>query len=1853
MNATSAFGGNVKSSELTHVQGAIAIVGMACRFPGANSPEAFWQNLCDGVASLRPVSPEELDVAGVSRKVRQLPGYVPVYGGPEGIDSFDSAFFGTTPGEAECIDPQHRILLECAHEALERSGFGFSSYGGRTGVFGGTGSLNYLIHNARPWAANPLEPVDGGLSREMQVMLGNMKSYVCTRISHRLNLRGPSLYVESACATSLVAVHLACKSLLDYECDTAVAGAARLELASPSGYLHQDGDMTSPVGKVCAFDAEAKGTVFSNGAGAIVLKRLEDAVADGDTIYAVIRGSAVNNSGDDKVGFTAPSFEGQRNVILEAMSFADVRADSISYVESHGTGTVIGDPIEHSALTDAYRQHSQRSGYCALGTLKPNVGHMDAAAGIGGLIKMAMAMRHRRIPPSINFHTPNPRIDFLSSPFFVNTELREWDCGEVPRRGGVSAFGVGGTNAHVVMEEYVDDAERPAHSSCLVLPLSAKSEVALSRVERRLADYLEGGAAADLRDVAFTLQRGREAYAWRSAVVASRREEAVAALRGLDKSARRRVEVSSGRPVVFLFPGQGAQKVGMAASLYRDEPVFASALRECARLLRPHLGLDLLEILYPSETDAEAVAARLDETWITQPALFSVSWALAALWKSWGVTPSAMLGHSVGEYVAASLAGVFELADALRLIAVRGRLMQSLPAGDMISVPLGESDVSAYLGNGIDLAAVNTLQSSVLSGPADAIAALEARLQEQAVEVRRLRTSHAFHSAMMEPILAQFEREFEGMALQAPTIPYVSNVTGDWIKPEQATSAGYWSRHLRGTVRFAEGARLLAADHDRVHLEVGPGATLSQFLRQLGGDRKPDTISSLGHPRQQLDATYAMREAVAALWTYGVSMDWAALDDAGGGGRRVELPTYPLERKRYWIDYRASAEPGLPPATGVLPPEEWYRIAVWRRTPPPAPATFEAGAQWLLFADRRGLAERIGAALAAVGQAITLVHEGEAYAWARHDAVATIRAGHAEDYARLLMDLDACGLRPTRILHAWCADDVGGDVDRAYDLGFYSLLHLVQALGQLPDAGEIGLDVLSSGLADVSGEEPMDPPKGAVLGPVRVVGYEQPSIRARHLDVPAGDHARLVGQVLSELALTGEPGRSVAYRGTHRFELENERWDPTLGRAAEVRSAFRNEGVYLITGGLGGLGLVFAERLAREFRARLVLTGRNGLPPPTEWSSWMAEHAHDDATSERIRLVRRLESLGAQVLVEAVDVTDESQMRALREKIHQHFGGIDGIMHAAGVSGGGIMQLKTREVAAAVLEPKVRGTHVLRRVFGGDALDLVVLHASLFGVIGGSGQVDYCGANASMDLAASDWSRTGVPVISIDWDGWTEVGMAARAGLFGAGAAEQVGEARELTHPLLDRMWTLQDGGYEFATHLHPQRHWIVDEHRIQGLPVVPGTAVLEMILAAWEQVRPGRAATVRDLLFLAPMPVDPVAGTAFRLKLAADGDGFRLRVQRQSTQGRWDDGVIGALVPAVQSGRVGQGCADDLAALRARCAQRVWDFAGRAGDGLPRGEWLSLRGRWESLLRVEAAEREALIELRLPDAYAHDLRDYVFHPALADLATGVANALWLHSEAEDSAQQRFLPLGYQQLSMVATLPGTLLAHVAIKGERAVNDEIVVLDVTLYAPNGARLGEVEGFSIRRVADAAAMPGEAADRPDEAVVRARGADDAEGIAPQEGVEALLMILSASAPAQVMVSKRDFRRAMEHYATETGNDASDQWNDRPEIDSEYVAPTNELEEVLVEIWKGLLGMNQIGIHDNFFFLGGDSLLVTQIPGKLRARLGMSIELGTIFKAPTIAQISEHLQLRQWVQQAQAVGSEERENREEGAI
>ncbi|HEX8274264.1 MAG TPA: non-ribosomal peptide synthase/polyketide synthase [Longimicrobiaceae bacterium] len=891
----------------------IAVVGMAGRFPGARDLDEFWSNLRAGVRSIRRFSDEELKAAGVSRRDREAPGYVPAAGVLDGAEMFDAAFFGITPREATVMNPQQRVFLECAWEALERAGYAAGGRAGRVGVWAAEGQNRYLLDVlSRPELVRAVGST--------QVMLANSAS-VATLASYKLDLEGPSMNVQTMCSSSLVAVHLACKSLLDGESDVALAGGVRIELPQIRGYQHQPGGIMSPTGECSPFDAEARGTVAGSGAGVVVLRRLDDALADGDTVLAVIRGTAVNNDGGRRVGFTTPRREGQAAAIADALAAAGVAPAEVSYVEAHGSGTEVGDPIEVAALASAFGEG--KPGSCALGAVKSSIGHLDAAAGVVGLIKTVLALQHGEIPPAPYFSRANPRIDFERSPFYVTPELRPWTRDGAPRRAGVSSFGLGGTNAHLVLEEAPEPAPSGPSRPWQLLVLSARTPAALEAATDRLAGHLRAHPDEPIADVAHTLRAGRRRFERRRVLVCRGREDAVAALESRD--ARRLLEAAQERderPVAFLFPGVGDHYAGMARGLYDAEPVFRAETDRCAALLRAHTGADVRGVLFPDEppsAEDEGGAARIDlrgmlgrgesagddplgRTELAHPAVFVVEYALARLWMSWGVKPDAMIGHSLGEYAAATVAGVFALEDALALLAERARLIAALPAGAMLAVPLDPAALRPRLRGALALAAHNAPGLCTVSGPADAVAALEAELRAEGMACRRLVAEHAFHSAQMQPVAAALAERLRTMRLSAPEVPFVSGVTGTWIRPEEATDPEYWARHLCGTVRFAEGMGELLADPRRVLLEVGPGRTLGTFAVHAGA-AEGATFASLRHAyTRQADQAFLL-ETLGRLWMAGVRVDWDGFV-AGESRRRVPLPTYPFERQPYLVEPR-------------------------------------------------------------------------------------------------------------------------------------------------------------------------------------------------------------------------------------------------------------------------------------------------------------------------------------------------------------------------------------------------------------------------------------------------------------------------------------------------------------------------------------------------------------------------------------------------------------------------------------------------------------------------------------------------------------------------------------------------------------------------------------------------------------------------------------------------------------------------------------------------------------------------------------------------------------------------------------
>jgi phthiocerol/phenolphthiocerol synthesis type-I polyketide synthase E len=890
---------------------AVAVIGMAARFPGADSVEEFWRNLAAGRESIRPVSDEEFLAAGGDPADLNAPDLVRMVSVVDGIDRFDAAFFGYPPAEAEVIDPQQRLLLECAYHALEDAGYAGDQGDRQVGVYAGAGDSRYYPGHVHPRFAG-----QSGSVALVHAATANSLGTLATRISYELGLTGPSLSLQTACSTALVAIHTACQDLLGYQCDLALAGAVSLNPAAALGYRYVPDGPFSPDGRCRAFAADAAGTSSGDGLGMVVLKRLEDALADGDRIRAVVRGSAINNDGRRKVGFTAPSTEGQTEVVLAAQAAAGIGADAIGYLEAHGTATRIGDPIEVAALTRAFRQSTDRSGFCALGSVKTNIGHLGAAAGMAGFVKAVLALEQRQIPPSLHCDRPSPLIDFGSGPFRVPTSLEEWAPGPHPRTAAVSAFGVGGTNAHVIVEEAPPVAPEPGRQpqpsaeprpGWQTLVLSARTPGALAGQARNLARQLGEQPELDLADIASALRADRPAMPHRAAVAAGTTEQAARILaHPLPWTDHARD--GQAPPVAFLLPGGGTQYTGMGARLHRDLPAYRDAFDRCARILRPVTGRDLRTTLDGGGEPVEGDAFL---------ALLATEYALATALTAQGVRPSALIGHSLGEYTAAVLAGVLSLEDMLPLVAERIRLIASA-GGATVGVALGEDQLRGYLTGELSLSAVNGPAACTVAGRQEAVADLERRLLADDVAFRRLRMPAAAHSHVLEPVLPAFEACLRGVSLHPPRIPYVTNVTGTWVTDEQATSVSHWLAHTRHTVRFADGVSALWRRGDPLLVEVGPGDSLTKLAAARLAPRTPATVLTMRHAKGDSPDGQVFAQALGRLWAAGVDLD---LDPAGvtrAPRRRVPLPGYAFDRRRHWIDAptarRAAADEDPRPA---------------------------------------------------------------------------------------------------------------------------------------------------------------------------------------------------------------------------------------------------------------------------------------------------------------------------------------------------------------------------------------------------------------------------------------------------------------------------------------------------------------------------------------------------------------------------------------------------------------------------------------------------------------------------------------------------------------------------------------------------------------------------------------------------------------------------------------------------------------------------------------------------------------------------------------------------------------------------
>ena len=1338
----------------------IAVIGLAGRFPGAKSVVQFWHNLREGVESISEFTDKELENQGVPPALVNDPKYVKAKGVLEDVEMFDASFFGFIPRDSEITDPQHRVFLEVAWQALENAGCNPHAYNGAIGVYAGASKNTYekMLFSS--------QGATGSVSG-FQTGIGNNRDFLTSRVSYWLDLKGPSITLQTACSTSLVAIHLACESLLNYQCDMALAGGVSICFPQKVGYLYQEGMIMSQDGHCRAFDARANGIVGGEGVGIVVLKRLSEAVSDGDCIHAVIKGGAVNNDGGLKIGFTAPSEDGQAEVIAMAQAVAGVAAESISYIEAHGTGTTLGDPIEIAALTKAFRSNTQEKGFCAIGSGKTNIGHVDAAAGVAGLIKVVLMLKHKEIPPSLHFEEPNPEIDFENSPFYVNTKLKTWNHHGAPLRAGVSSFGVGGTNAHIVLEEAPVANESEKSRAWQLLLLSAKTSNALDRMTENLVENLTQHPMLNLANVAYTLQVGRKVFDHRRMVVCKDRYDALNSLKRMEpKRILTSFQAPLDREVVFMFSGQGSQYPNMGKDLYHSEAIFQKEIDRCSKILLNHLGRDLRDILYPKEKSAKNAAHDLAQTLFTQPALFIIEYALAQLWISWGIRPSAMVGHSIGEYVAACLAGVFSLEDALSLVSARGRLMQELPEGHMLAVPLAEKEIRPFLGENLSLAAVNGPSLCVVSGEKEAVENLETRLSKENIECRRLHTSHAFHSKRVESIMDLFIGQVEKVNLRPPQTPFLSNVTGMWITADEAMSPAYWGKHLRQTVRFSDCVQELLRERNRMLLEVGPGRTLCTLVRQHSNEPKEQIVlSSIRHPKEQNSDIAFILETLGRLWLAGVQVDWPGFykDEKR---HRVPLPTYPFERQPYWVESRQSDAPESVRQNVLrkkLSIEEWLYLPSWKRTLEFAPLSQkiwkEQKLSWLVFLDECGLGAQLVRQLKWQEQEVIAIKKGEKFESIGKESY-TINPKAKDDYDNLIKELCTLGKVPKKIIHLWSVtlgDCLSSGIEmfsQIQEVGFYSLIFLTQALAKQNVTHTIELEVVTNHLYEVTGEEELlCPEKATILGPCKVIPQEHANIRCRNIDLNFCElEKQPIEQLLGELTASSTDV-TVAYRGKHRWIQIFDQ--VKLDGMALKKPRLQDRGVYIVTGGQGNVGLVLAEYLAQTVQARLALISRTSLPPRSEWKHWIETHDEQDTVSRKIRRVTAIEELGAKVLLINADVANEDQMKGALAQVEERFGGINGVIHAAGIFHQASIQEVSRELCEQHFESKVNGLFILQRLLEKRSLDFCLMTSSLASVLGGLGYVSYAAANLFMDAFAHRHNKaSSMRWISVNWDGW-------------------------------------------------------------------------------------------------------------------------------------------------------------------------------------------------------------------------------------------------------------------------------------------------------------------------------------------------------------------------------------------------------------------------------------------------------------------------------------------------------------------
>ena len=1761
----------------------IAIIGMYCRVPGSKNVNEFWKNLKEGKESIVFLNKEELIASGIPEELVKQSNYIPAYSGIDGIEFFDAEFFGYSPREAKLIDPQHRIFLEGAWKTLEDAGYCPQNYKGKIGIFAGSGTNQYVYR-----VYDTL--MKKGEISDFELMIGNDKDFLTTRVAYKLNLTGPALNIQTACSTSLVTVHLACQSLINGDCNMALAGGVSINSLEKCGYLYQEGMVFSPDGHCRSFDINAAGTIPASGVGIVILKPLEDAIRDNDNIYAIIRGSAINNDGNLKVGYTAPSVNGQHAVISEALNIAGINPNTVQYIETHGTATSLGDAIEIAALKKGYNTQN-----CllpiTLGALKTNLGHLDAAAGIMGLIKTALILYNKQIPPTLHFQTPNPKLSLESREFRINTQLEEWNSNGQVRRAAVSSFGIGGTNAHVILEEApikLNSIMSKTSEETFIIPISAKSSNSLDKAINELDNYLSSNLDVDIKNLAFTFQSGREHFNCRRYFLAKSSEELRNIITTFDQDYTESAEIYGKPNVVFMFSGHGSEYINMGRSFYDHEPIFKECIDECAKNLKDFINYDIVSILYPKQEDINNAQTFFHKNSFTQPILFSVEYATAKLLIHYGICPNAMIGHSSGEYVAACIAGVFDLRTALHLIFIRGKLIEEYALGGMILILNSLEKIKPYLSDRISLSAINGPNIHVVAGLKEDIADLETKLISENIDYRIIHTPYAGHSHLTEKLLPTFLSHIKEINLRSPTIPYISTYTGSWIKDYEATEPKHWLGHTRHTVRFEEGIKELIKKENQVFIEVGPGRGLSLFAKACFKNEDDFPIIATMPYNKKENNINQLSKTLASLWMVGMSIKWDLLNN-NKNTARISLPTYNFEMTKFWID-KDTIDNGIGSLNFVEKRdiEKWFYIRNWKQF------TYENHSSFLplmepilVFVDENKLSNDLIDALKSRYSAIIKITKESFF---KNDANEINKS-----FFKLFEELKAKNQIPKNIIYAWSLqqyqiDDIKNYYNKGMDDNFYSIINIVQNIGKLYFSEQINIIILTANCFFINKNDCIDPIKSAIIGPLKVIPKEYPNLICKLVDINNNsDLKSLINIGFLEKTLSTKEEIFV-YRNLECYfpsykniTIPENHWNFT----------FKDGGTYVITGGTGGIGLEIAKFIASKANAKIILVSRLNMPPHNLWDLWLNIFGTDDKISKVIKAIKIIEkNISYPIEIYSANIANPDEVKEMIYNISSK-SNINGIIHAAGQVTGGVIQLKTFKDLEKVLAPKVLGTIALDYYTKNIELDFLILFSSLTAISGDSGQIDHCGANNFLDAFSFYRNNHLKRTLSINWDTWNETGGAVDASKHDLNYLQ----SRETYQPIQNNIFKFSKsiGEYDYT--------YVATSESIKSelfIDLNSEEISIYMILSLLHSFLSLNANYIHN----------------FSLKNLKVSRHFKNKIMATTSRIQVSSKMI-TLDAISKSGRkeiLRANIEEARTSIRSNEISEPNKTLFNKNNNIFKVKFNTESGvKNELSVNYIILNKEIyLYNFKLPTK----LKNYNF--AIIDICVK-----FIQSYIKKSTEN--YSINYIDVNNNIIKSKAKIARISLNMSNKKDIEIDIFDYShksILKIEGIKFYSNDTIKIDKTKDNLNLKSNL-----EINKYLK-----HGISNNEGIEAFNMVTSYPFP-QIIISTTDLYKRINHEILSNNDNSNNNEKiqrtksvNRKKLDNCYISPNNEIERDLVTIWQNFLKIDKIGANDDFFELGGNSLIAIQLINKINIDLKVKLVPSILIENSTIRALAK---------------------------